>query len=73
LICEYYNPTPVTVVYRGHRDRLFKRDFAGEMLDKYADLALLDYGFTYHRDANFPQDDANWFLLEKVPRSASPP
>ena len=66
LICEYYNPTPVAIEYRGHKDRLFKRDFAGEMLDKYPDLHLRDYGFVYHRDQNFPQDDVNWFLLEKI-------
>ena len=28
LICEYYNPFPVSVEYRGETDRLFKRDFA---------------------------------------------
>jgi pseudaminic acid biosynthesis-associated methylase len=66
LIAEYYNPTPVSVPYRGHADRLFKRDFAGEMLDRYADLALVDYGFVYHRDAMFPQDDMTWFLLQKT-------
>ena len=65
LIAEYYNPTPVNVVYQGHSDRLFKRDFAGEMLDKYHDLTLVDYGFLYHRNNNFKQDDINWFLLEK--------
>ena len=64
-IAEYYNPAPVTVNYRGHSERLFKRDFAGEMLDKYPDLRLLDYGFAYHRDVNFPQDDITWFLLQK--------
>ena len=32
LICEYYNPSPVTLKYRGHENKLFKRDFAGEML-----------------------------------------
>lgn len=64
-IVEYYNPTPVEISYRGHRDRLFKRDFAGEVLDKYPDLKLVDYGFTYHRDNNFPADDCTWFLLEK--------
>ena len=66
LICEYYNPSPVNVSYRGHNDRLFKRDFAGEMLEKYADLKLVDYGFCYKRDKAFPQDDITWFLLEKV-------
>jgi spore coat polysaccharide biosynthesis protein SpsF len=66
LICEYYNPSPVAISYRGHNDRLFKRDFAGEMLDRYPDLKLVDYGFAYKRDDNFPQDDITWFLLKKI-------
>lgn len=65
LVCEYYNPSPVEVPYRGHSDRLFKRDFAGEMMDKYSDLSLIDYGFAYRRDPVFPQDDITWFLLRK--------
>ena len=65
LTCEYYNTTPVQVLYRGHSNRLFKRDFCGEILDHYPDLELVDYGFVYHRDPNFPQDDINWFLLER--------
>ncbi len=64
-IVEYFNPSPVTIDYRGEDDRLFKRDFAGEMLDKYSDLSLLEYGFVYKRDNNFPLDNMNWFLLEK--------
>ena len=65
LVAEYYNPTPVTLSYRGHDERLFKRDFAGEILDKYSDLRLVDYGFCWHRDPIFPQGDITWFLLEK--------
>ena len=65
-LSEYYNPTPVEVDYRGNKERLFKRDFAGELLDKYSDLRLVSYGFIYNRDANFSQDDTNWFLLEKT-------
>lgn len=65
LIVEYYSPNPVSVPYRGHADRLFKRDFAGEMLDRFSDLKLVDYGFCYRRDPNFPLDDLTWFLLEK--------
>lgn len=65
LVCEYYNPTPMAILYRGHSDRLFKRDFAGEMLERYTDLALVDYGFAYRRDPAFPQDDITWFLIEK--------
>lgn len=68
LVAEYYNPAPVAISYRGHDDRLFKRDFAGEMLDRFADLRLIDYGFSYRRDPAFPQDDITWFLLEKGAR-----
>lgn len=64
-LAEYYNPSPVEVVYRGHSGKLFKRDFAGEMLKKYPELSLVDYGFVYHGDKNFAQDDITWFLLEK--------
>jgi len=66
LVAEYYNPTPLTVSYRGHGDRLFKRDFAAEILDTCKELSLLDYGFVYHKDPVFPQDDITWFLLEKI-------
>lgn len=65
LVAEYYNPAPVTISYRGHSDRLFKRDFAGELLDRFSPLSLVDYGFAYHRDNSFPQDDITWFLLER--------
>ena len=64
LIAEYYNPTPMSVNYRGYEDRLFKRDFAGDLIDKYG-LRLTDYGFFYKRDNWAPQDDISWFLLEK--------
>jgi len=64
-IAEYYNPTPVEISYRGHKGKLFKRDFAGEIMKKYPDINLIDYGFIYHRDPVFPQDDITWFLLKK--------
>ena len=64
LIIEYYNPSPVLIIYRGE-DKLFKRDFTGEILDLYSNLKLLDYSFVYHRD-QFPQDDLTFFLLEKI-------
>ena len=66
VISEYYNPTPVEVNYRGNTGKLFKRDFAGEMMDRFSDLKLVDYGFVYHRDTQFIADDATWFLLEKM-------
>ena len=68
ILCEYYNPVPVEVVYRGHTARLFKRDFAGELMTRYPDLRLVDYGFVYHRDPVFPGDDFTWFVMEKTRR-----
>lgn len=65
LVAEYYNPSPVAITYRGHSDRLFKRDFAGEILDRHPQLRVVDYGFAWRRDPNFPQDDITWFLLER--------
>jgi len=65
LISEYYNPTPVEVEYRGNKSVLFKRDFCGDMLDRYPDLTLCNYGFVYHRESLFPQDDGTWFLMRK--------
>jgi pseudaminic acid biosynthesis-associated methylase len=64
LVSEYYNPSPVSVSYRGAEDRLFKRDFAGEMMDRFG-LSLVDYGFSYYRDPYFTNDDGTWFLMEK--------
>lgn len=64
LVAEYYNPAPTNNSYRGHERRLFKRDFAGDLIDDYG-LKLIDYGFAYKRDNWAPQDDITWFLLEK--------
>lgn len=65
LIQEYYSPNPTEVKYRGHSGQLHKRDFAGEIMNKYPDLELIAYGFQYHRDNNFPLDDSTWFLMKK--------
>lgn len=64
-VAEYYNPTPIEIPYRGHSGKLFKRDFAGELMSMYDQLELVDYGFVYHRDSLFALDDITWFLLRK--------
>ena len=64
LVCEYYNPSPVGIDYRGNKDRLFKRDFAGELINMYG-LKLVDYGFNYQHDPYLTQCDSTWFLLSK--------
>ncbi len=64
LLAEYYSSKPVKIIYRNHEEKLFKRDFAGELLQKYKKLKLVNYGFSYHKD-KYPQDDITWFLLKK--------
>ncbi len=64
LIAEYYNPKPVKINYRGFKNKLFKRDFAGEFLKKFKNTKLIDYGFVYNKDL-YPQDDITWFLISK--------
>lgn len=64
LINEYYSLEPMEKMYRGHNGKLFKRDFADEILKQYPDLTLFDYGFFYHNDPNFASD-TNWFLFKK--------
>lgn len=66
LVAEYYNLTPMEVNYRGHEGKLFKRDFAGEIMDRYPSLVLRKYGFQYHRDQLSSGEDMTWFLMEKV-------
>lgn len=65
LIAEYFNPYPIKIKYRGHDNKLFKRDFAEEIMHKYKDLKLIDYGFVYRNDYHHPLDDINWFLMKK--------
>jgi spore coat polysaccharide biosynthesis protein SpsF len=65
LIAEYYSRDVREINYRGNNNKLFKRDFCGEIMDKYKDLSLIDYGFVYYRDTKYPLDDISWFLLEK--------
>jgi spore coat polysaccharide biosynthesis protein SpsF len=64
LIGEYYAPQRAEILYRGQTGKLWKADFAGELMDRYPDLTLVDYGFHYHRD-KYPQDDITYFLLKK--------
>jgi pseudaminic acid biosynthesis-associated methylase len=67
LISEYYNPTPITVDYRGNQGQLFKRDFAGEFIAETR-FRLVDYGFVYHGDPKYRHNDTTWFLLECAER-----
>ncbi len=64
LLAEYYSSKPVKIIYRKHKEKLFKRDFAGELLQRYKKLKLVKYGFSYRRD-KYPQDDITWFLIKK--------
>lgn len=66
LISEYYNPTPVAIEYRGHKNKLFKRDFGGEFWDSFKkEVELVDYGFLWQK-VEPAWDNVNWWLFKKV-------
>lgn len=64
---EYFNPQPVALDYHGYKNKLFKRDFAKELWEKFPKLKLVNYGFHWKEDpfqkGNY--DNANWFIFEK--------
>ncbi len=65
MVNEYFNPVPVEIEYRGHPERLFKRDFGGELLDASGGkLRLVDYGFLWQR-VEPAWDNTTWWLFEK--------
>jgi len=65
MVAEYYSPKRTMIPYRGKDNLLWKDDFAGQIMDRYQDLKLIDYGFVYYRDPIAPQGDITWFLMEK--------
>ena len=65
LIAEYFSPNPEKIRYRNHKNKLFKRDFAYEIMQSHKRLKLIDYGFVYHKD-KFPLDNISWFLLKRL-------
>jgi spore coat polysaccharide biosynthesis protein SpsF len=65
LINEYFNPVPIEIEYRGHAQRLFKRDFGSEFLDAVNnEVELVDYGFLWRR-VEPAWDDTTWWLFKK--------
>jgi len=68
LLAEYFSPNPEKIRYRNYKNKLFKRDFALEIMQNYKSLKLIDYGFVYHKD-KYPVDNLNWFLLKKLNNS----
>ena len=66
-ISEYFNPTPITVRYRKHKNKLFKRDFAKDLTNCFPDLKLINYGFFWKEDPKLKGncDNSNWFLFKK--------
>lgn len=65
LINEYFNPVPVELPYREHRDRLFKRDFGKEFIEvNDRRVRVADYGFLW-REREPAWDNTTWWLFEK--------
>jgi len=60
---EYFSDRAEMIPYRGHDDRLFKRDFGGFWLDSFPNLQVVAYGFAWKRVTGL--DNLTWWLFEK--------
>jgi pseudaminic acid biosynthesis-associated methylase len=59
---EYYSPVPTEISYRGHRQLLWKMDFAKKYCEQFEDLELLsEERLPYRNDANVD----SMFLLRR--------
>ena len=65
MMAEYFAPKREMIPYRGEDNLLWRADYAGEIMDLYPDLKLVDYFFIYKRDPVAPQDNITVFLMEK--------
>jgi len=67
-ISEYFNPTPIKINYRGHSNKLYKRDFAKDFWNLHPKLKLVNYGFHWEQDPFLKGSgvgDDTWFLFKK--------
>jgi spore coat polysaccharide biosynthesis protein SpsF len=60
---EYFSDKEEEILYRGHTEALFKRDFGSFYLDNFPDLRVVDYGFAWKRLTGL--DNLTWWLFEK--------
>jgi len=60
---EYFSPNAEEIPYRGHNERLFRRDFGGLFLDMFPDLQTLGTGFAWKRTTGL--DNLTWWVFEK--------
>lgn len=62
LAIEYFAEQEMGILYRGHNDLLWKRNFLKHYRAQFPDLSLLRHGY-WDRDHAF--DRTHWWLLEK--------
>ena len=60
---EYFSDKPEAIAYRGHTNKLFKRDFGALWTEYFSNLELVDYGFIWKGAG--AQDNSNWWLHRK--------
>jgi spore coat polysaccharide biosynthesis protein SpsF len=64
IVCiEYFSDKAEEIPYRGHGERLFKRDFGGFWLDRFPELRVAAYGFAWKPVTGL--DNLTWWLFEK--------
>ncbi|WP_282607902.1 pseudaminic acid biosynthesis-associated methylase [Pelagibius sp. Alg239-R121] len=63
MCAESFSSYPETIVYRGHTDKLFKRDFGAFWMEQFPSLKLIDYGFAWKPVTGL--DNVTWWIFSK--------
>lgn len=64
IVCyEYFSDQPEMINYRGHGEKLFKRDYGAFWLENFPDLKCLGYGFEWKQLTGL--DNSTWWVFEK--------
>lgn len=65
VLVEYFAASPTSVEYRGHKNKLWRRNYGKDMLNKYPDLRLIGYDFVADIDPVCPKDNVTAWVLVK--------
>lgn len=64
IVCiEYFSDKPEEAHYRGHSERLFKRDFGDYWLNLFPKMETVRYGFAWKRVSGL--DNLTWWIFRK--------
>jgi pseudaminic acid biosynthesis-associated methylase len=67
IIAEYFAPEETEVDYRGNAGKLWRRDYGGMILRRFAGkTSMVNYGFASKDDPMMPMDNINYWVIRRT-------